>query len=205
MVPRLGWLLPENPDVLGMLCVQAEITVEGMKALVDWASGDADAGSRLRQAEHTADDAVRTLRLALQETFITPVGHEDIYVLSERLDAVLTRAKDAVREAEVMAMPPDAAVAEMAGQLAEGVGYIATAFQRLDHRQEGPATDAADQAHRVSRHVEKTYRDAMSRLLSVTDLRELMGRRELYRRFARIAETLDEVADRIWYSTVKEL
>ena len=204
-MPRLGWLLPENPDVLGMLCSQAAITVEGMTALVEWASGDPDAAGRLREIEHPADDQVRKLRLALRETFITPVGHEDIYVLSERLDAVLTRAKDAVREADVMAMPPDAAVAEMARQLAEGVGYLATAFDRLANRQEGPATDAADQAHRVSRHMEKTYRGAMSQLLSVTDLRELMGRRELYRRFARIAETLDEVADRVWYSSVKEL
>lgn len=204
-MPRLGWLLPDNPDVLGKLCAQAATTVEGMTALVEWASGDAEAAGRLRVIEHRADDQVRELRLALRETFITPVGHEDIYVLSDRLDAVLTRAKDAVREAEVMAMPPDAAVAEMSQQLAEGVRHLAVAFDRLANRQEGPATDAADQAHRFSRHIEKTYRGAMSQLLSVTDVRELMGRRELYRRFARIAETLDEVADRIWYSSVKEL
>jgi hypothetical protein len=29
-------------------------------------------------------------------------------------------------------------------------------------------------------------------------------RRELYRRFSRISETLTEVADRVWYATVKE-
>ena len=204
-MPRLRWLLPENPDVLGMLRLQAAITVEGMTALVAWASGDADGAGRLREIEHQADKQVRELRLALRETFITPIGHEDIYVLSDRLDAVLTRAKDAVREADVMAMPPDAAVAEMARQLAEGVGYLATAFERLARREEGAATDAADKAHRVSRNMEKTYRAAMSHLLSVTDVRELMGRRELYRRFARIAETLDEVADRVWYASVKEL
>jgi uncharacterized protein Yka (UPF0111/DUF47 family) len=204
-VPRLGWLLPQNPDVLGMLRSQAAITVEGMTALMAWAAGDAAGAGRLREIEHQADQQVRALRLALRETFITPIGHEDIYVLSDRLDAVLTRAKDAVREADVMAMPPDAAVAEMARQLSEGVVYLATAFERLAKRDEGSATDAADQAHRVSRNMEKTYRAAMSQLLSVTDMRELMGRRELYRRFARIAETLDEVADRVWYASVKEL
>lgn len=204
-MPRFGWILPENPDVLGKLCSQAATTVEGMTELVAWASGDAEAAGRLRDIEHRADDQVRELRLALRETFITPVGHEDIYVLSDRLDAVLTRAKDAVREADVMDMPPDAAVAEMARQLVDGVGHLATAFDRLANRQEGPATDAADLAHRVSRNMEKTYRGAMSQLLSVTDVRELMGRRELYRRFARIAETIDEVADRVWYASVKEL
>lgn len=202
---RLGWLLPQNPDVLGMLCSQGATTVEAMTALVAWASGDADAAGRLRELEHRADDQKRALRLSLRETFIAPIGHEDIYVLSERLDAVLTSTKDAVREAEVMAMPPDAAVAEMALQLADGVGHLAKAFDRLAKRDQDPATDAADEAHRCSRRLEKIYRGAMSQLLSVTDLRELMGRRELYRRFARIGETLDEVADRVWYASVKEL
>jgi uncharacterized protein Yka (UPF0111/DUF47 family) len=204
-MPRLGWLLPENPDVLGMLRAQAATTVEAMAALVDWAAGSADAAGRLRELEHAADDQKRSLRLALRETFITPIGHEDVYVLSDRLDAVLTSAKDAVREAEVMAMAPDGAVAEMARQLAQGVGYLATAFERLAEPGGQPATDAADQAHRVSRDFEKTYRAAMSELLSVTDMRELMGRRELYRRFARISSTLNEVAERIWYASVKEL
>jgi hypothetical protein len=31
-----------------------------------------------------------------------------------------------------------------------------------------------------------------------------MGRRELYRRVSRISEILIQVADRVWYATVKE-
>jgi uncharacterized protein Yka (UPF0111/DUF47 family) len=204
-VPHLGWLLPENRDVLGMLRAQADVTVEGMTAMVAWASGDPDGANGLRECEHRADDLKRELRLALRETFITPISHEDIYVLSDRLDAVLTSAKDAVREADVMAMPPDAAVAEMTGQLAEGVGHLARAFELLAQPGSEHATDAADRAHRMSRNLEKTYRHAMSELLAVSDLRELMGRRELYRRFARISETLNEVVDRVWYASVKEL
>jgi hypothetical protein len=36
-------------------------------------------------------------------------------------------------------------------------------------------------------------------------LREVMGRRELYRRLSRIAETMADVAARVWYAAVKEL
>jgi hypothetical protein len=45
----------------------------------------------------------------------------------------------------------------------------------------------------------------MSQLLELDDLREVMGRRELYRRFARISEDVMRVADRVWYATVKEM
>jgi hypothetical protein len=44
----------------------------------------------------------------------------------------------------------------------------------------------------------------MADLLAGEDLREITGRRELYRRFSRMSETLVEVAERIWYAAVKE-
>ena len=101
---RRNLFLPENPDVLDMLCRQAAITCEGMTALVGWANAVPDSAQRVGP-EHQADDAKRELRLALASTFITPIDAEDIYVMSERLDAVLNGAKDTVRESEVMGIP----------------------------------------------------------------------------------------------------
>jgi hypothetical protein len=57
---------------------------------------------------------------------------------------------------------------------------------------------------KTQRQLERVYRQAASALLEVQDLREVMGRRELYRRVSRISETLTEAADRAWYATVKE-
>jgi glutamine synthetase adenylyltransferase len=128
--------------------------------------------------------------------------------MSERLDAVLNGAKDTVREAEVMAMKPDEAVAAMAALLADGASHLATAFERLGSDQRGKiavsATEAADAAVKSQRRLERVYREAASALLAVDDLREVMGRRELYRRLSRVSETLVEAADRVWYATVKE-
>jgi predicted phosphate transport protein (TIGR00153 family) len=205
---KRSWFLPESPDVLGMLRQQAAVTVEGMQALVAWASREPEAAQRVRDCEHRADDTKRELRLALTVAFMTPIDAEDLYVMSERLDAVLNGAKDAVREAEVMAVPPDEAVAAMAALLADGVRHLAEAFERLepDRRRKGDAsaTDAADAAVKTQRQLERVYRQAASALLEVEDLRAVMGRRELYRRVSRISETLTEVADRVWYATVKE-
>lgn len=204
---KRSWFLPETPDVLGMLCRQAEVTSEGMRALVEWAGGAPGADETVRECEHRADDVKRELRQALTVAFTTPLDGEDLYVMSERLDAVMNGAKDAVREAEVMALAPDPSVAAMAELLAEGVGHLAEAFRRLqagNHNDRSPATDAADAAVSSQRKVEKAYRTAMSGLLDVADLREVMARRELYRRFSRISVDLTEAADRVWYATVKE-
>jgi len=204
---KRSWFLPETPDVLGMLCRQAQVTSEGMTALVEWARGTPAAAEVVRECEHRADDVKREVRQALTVAFTTPLDGEDLYVMSERLDAVMNGAKDAVREAEVMAITPDPSVAGMAELLAEGVGHLDEAFHRLkdgNHNDRSSATDAADQAISSQRKVEKVYRTAMSGLLDVADLREVMARRELYRRFSRISEDLTEAADRVWYATVKE-
>jgi uncharacterized protein Yka (UPF0111/DUF47 family) len=205
---KRNWFLPETPDVLGMLRHQAAITSEGMAALVGWANGEPDAAQRVRDHEHAADLAKRELRLALTNAFITPIDAEDLYVMSERLDAVLNGAKNTVREAEVMGTQPDQAVAAMATLLAEGARQLAIAFERLgpDHHGKGvaSATEAADAAVKNQRRLERVYREAASALLAVDDLREVTARRELYRRLSRVSETLIEAADRVWYATIKE-
>ncbi len=206
------WFLPEAPDVLGMLVAQADVSVEAVQALVRWAEGDPDAADQVRDAEHRADDHKSDLRAALRSSFLTPLNAEDLYALSERMDAAVNQTKDAVREAEVMAMDPGPAEREMAELLAEGMGHLATAFRALAQAEGGArshpipheATECADLAIKCQRHLERAYRRSMSALIDDPDLREVMGRRELLRRLARVGDTLVEVAERVWYAAVKE-
>jgi uncharacterized protein Yka (UPF0111/DUF47 family) len=201
---RRRWFLPDTPDVVGMLRQQTVITVEGMDALVAWSSGDAKAADRLRECEQRADEQKRELRRALTAAFTTPLDPEDIFELSRGLDEVLNGAKNAVREAEVMRTAPDAAIAEMASGLAEGTRHLAQAFETLEHDLDASETEAADQAVSSQRRLEHVYRAAMSALIDVDDLREVSARREIYRRMARASDDLVQVAERVWYSVLKE-
>jgi uncharacterized protein Yka (UPF0111/DUF47 family) len=190
--------------VLGLLREQTKITVAGMEALVAWANGDAGAAARLRECEHRADERKRALRLALTDAFTTPLDPEDIYELSRGVDRMLNNAKNAVREAEVMNSGPDSAIAEMAAELADGTRHLAEALASLDHPQRSGATAAADRAATTQSRLEHSYRQAMSALVASDDLREIAAKRELYRRLARTSDNLREVAERVWYSVLKE-
>jgi hypothetical protein len=187
-----------------MLAEQMEITVEGMQALVDWANGEAGAVDRLRECEHRADDCKRELRAALTVAFTTPLEPEDIFELSRGLDRVLNNAKNTVREAEVMQSGPDAAMAEMASELAGGTRDLAAAFAALGRDGIGAATEAATRAAKSQSRLEHVYRPAMSSLIDLDDLREVAAKRELYRRLARTSDDLREVAERVWYSVLKQ-
>ena len=199
---RHRWFLPDTPDLLAMLRDQAALTVEGMEALVAWSDGDPSAAGRIRSLEHQADDTKRVLWRALRESFSPPLDAEDLYTLSADLDEVLNAAKDLVREMEVMAMPPDRPTHEMSTLLADATNHLADALSRLGT--EGDATEYADAAIKSQRRVEHAYRRAMSALLDETDVREVIGRREEYRRLSRIGDLVHLVAERVWYAVVTE-
>jgi uncharacterized protein Yka (UPF0111/DUF47 family) len=198
------WFLPETPDVLGMLQEQSEITIVGLDELAAWAGGDTEAADRVRKAEHLADKKKRALRTALTEAFSTPMEPEDIFELSRGLDEILNDAKNIVREAEAMHSPPDAAAAEMATELAAGTRRVVEAFGMFAKEDRGGATAAADRAVKQQRHLQHSYRRAMSALIENPDLREVAARREIYRRLARCGDELVRVAERVWYSVLKE-
>lgn len=201
---RRRWFLPKAPDVLGMLREQAAITIEGMEALVEWAKGDAGAAETLRRHEHEADTKKRELREALVVAFSTPLEPEDIFELSRGIDEILNMAKNIAGEAEAMSTPPDPATAEMAQHLADGTRLLDEAFARFAADDRPGATELADRAVKEQRNLQHTYREAMSALIENEDLREVAARRELYRRLARTGDELVRVAERVWYSVLKE-
>lgn len=197
------WFLPQSPDVMKTLMAQADITVAGAVAFAAWAGGDLAQEAQVRACEHQADQVRRELSLQLRQAFSTPVDQEDLFTLSERLDAVLSALKNVVREADSYALEPDTAIATMASEIATGVQHVRTAMDHLATHGD-VATREADAAMSSERRMEEIYRDAMHALVEVDDLREVVTRGDLYRRTLDIGERLTRVADRVWYAVVKE-
>jgi len=199
------WFLPETPDVVGMLCDQVTTTHEGIAAFAAWARGDAAQADTVRELEHRADDEKRELWRALRAAFVTPIDAEDLFVLSAGLDELLNGVKDTTREAEVMSIAPDDALAEMADLIVEGVEHLGEAFEALkSSKQEEVATAAADAAVKCVRSIERVYRRAMPLLFEHAELKEALGRRELYWRLVAVSEQMRAIAERVWYAVVKE-
>jgi uncharacterized protein Yka (UPF0111/DUF47 family) len=200
---RARWFLPDNGDVLGMLAAQVEVTTRGLEAFARWGAGNAADSDVVRAAEHEADDRRREVVAAIRTAFTTPLEPEDLFEISSGLDDVLNRSKDIVRETEALAMTPDEPMAEMCLHISEGVQHLGSAITALGDDPAAATTEAAA-AIKAQRNLERTYRAAMGELIDQSDLREVIGRQELYRRLVRVADGIVAVADRVIYSTVKE-
>jgi uncharacterized protein Yka (UPF0111/DUF47 family) len=200
---KTRWFLPESDDVLATLGEQADVTIRGMDAFARWAAGEAKSDKTVRAAEHEADDRKRDLVTQVRGAFTTPLDPEDLFELSRGLDEVLNAAKNTVREAEALTMAPDQQMADMCELLAEGVQDLGTAFSALGADTQ-VANAAAAAAIKTQRRLERSYRLAMAELVENDDMREVIGRQELYRRLSAISDGILAVADRIMYAVVKE-
>ncbi len=189
--------------MLGLLREQVAVTIEGVDAFAAWAAGDAAAGEQVRDAEHRGDAAKRTLLNALRAAFVTPLEPEDLFALSRGIDRILDYMRDIVTEAEVMASPPDAVIAQMARLLGDALRHIDRALAHLGSDDDA-ATEAADEAIGTERGLERVYYEGMGALLTAENRGERIARRELYRRCARVGEMVIDVAERVVYAVVKQ-
>ncbi|MDA8356813.1 MAG: hypothetical protein M0Z95_11125 [Actinomycetota bacterium] len=202
---RSRWrlFLPTVPDVIALLVAQGDCTVVGMDAFARWSSsGEPDDAEAVRTAQHQAYEARRQLLTALQAVLSSPIDQEDLYVLSERVDRVLTHARNVVREAEVLGLSPNASAAMMGGRLASGSRALVDGFGLLVKDPEAAgrrADDASDAVH----HVEGDYRRAMVELLERADQRTVTATQDVYRRYLQVAEATVAVADRLWYAVLR--
>ena len=57
------WLLPESPDLLGLLAHQGEVTIRGLVAFCAWSAGDPSQGATLHEIEHEGDLASRSVTM----------------------------------------------------------------------------------------------------------------------------------------------
>ena len=198
------WFLPDTPDLIGQLGVQAGITLEGVEAFASWAAGDESAGEGLPGIEHRGDVAKRELLEQLREAFVTPLAPEDLFALSRGIDWILDYTRDLVSESEAMSSPPDAPArrdGRTAPRCRRGRSPPRSA---ISASRTTPPTQQRTAPFTPSASSSTPTTAGMAELLAVDQRDERISSRELYRRCARIGEEVVDVAERIIYSIVKD-
>ena len=88
------YLLPEIPDVLGLLRRQLAVTIGGLDAFVGVDRGRRGCGAPAARRRGQRGGAKRELLRALRAAFVTPLDPEDLFALSRGVDRILKHATD---------------------------------------------------------------------------------------------------------------
>ncbi len=204
-VPRHGFLLPKQPDVLGTLVRQAEILSEAVDHLAKWTNGEDGASvRRVSELREDADAVASELVDTVFESLIMPIDREDAMTLSERLRLAFRAARGLVREAEVLEVATDEHLGHMGRVLSTQAAAVLDAVRALPG--DAPQARAAvDRVEAGDRALDAVYREAMSDTVHRTDdLGVVFGSRELYRRASLTSQTLLHAAHFVRYVVLKE-
>jgi predicted phosphate transport protein (TIGR00153 family) len=192
-------LKPRRDRFIQLLLQQADYTVQGADALMDYMNKSSEKRAQaVKDLEKEADEVRRILIDELNRTFVTPIDREDIHALSRAIDDVLDYAYTTVDEMTILEVEPNEFLQRMASLLRDAAQEIHLGVQRLtDHP--GVAENHAVRAKALENRVEHVYREAIADLFhrpqDVEHIVEMLKLREIYRHLSNAADRGDEAAN----------
>jgi predicted phosphate transport protein (TIGR00153 family) len=199
----MGWLqrfLKPRPDrFIQLLIQQADYTVQGMEALLEYLNDPSEEqAGEVTRLEKEADEIRRILIDELNRTFVTPIDREDIHALSRAIDDIIDYGYTTVGEMNILEVEPNNYLQRMASLLRDAAREIHLGVLRLsDHP--GVAEDHAVRAKALENRVEYVYREALADLFhqpqDVEHIVQMLKLREIYRHLSNAADRGDEAAN----------
>lgn len=188
-------------DFYDLLVAQSEKTLLGCQSLVRFLDHEGPPDELLK-LEQEADDIRRLLIDELNQTFITPMDREDIFMLSRAIDDVIDHAFNTVKEMEVFEVKSNEFLFKMAELLRKGAEELVNAIKHLK-KNPNVAIEYAVRAKRIENKMNDVFLAALNQLFSGSDIRHMLSYREIYRHFNRSADRVDEAANIISDIVVK--
>jgi len=194
---------------LELLVKQAEFTVEGMQALLEYVKEPSEeVAQRVTHIEKEADEVRRILIDELNRTFVTPIDREDIFALSLTIDDVLDYAESTVEEMYLLDVKPNAYIERMVSLLTDAAREIYMGVIRLEDHP-NVATDHSVRAKALENRMETVYREAIANLFQmprdIDHVVEMLKLREIYRHLSNAADRGDAAANVIGDIVVKKM
>lgn len=173
-------IFPLEHDFEGMLVEQAEETLVGVQALVDWIeAGCRVPPDRVREVERRVDRMRYELEEALVEAFSTPFDRQDIYTLSRQMDYILNFASDTAREMYAFNVAPDEAIGRMARLLLEGTRAVVECV-RIITTSEDLVRSYIRTTRDAMHGIDDAYIEGLIRVFEEDDPKEVLRKREVY-------------------------
>lgn len=188
-------IFPPKYDFQRMVQDQAEMTKEGVRALVDWLKeGSISSPDALVAIEQKADDSRHLMEGKLMEAFSTPFDRQDIYSLARQMDYILNYSLSTAVEMRAFGVPPDETILRMAQVLQAGTALVAEAVRLMGTH----AVEAGRMVQKMrwaEREIENAYVAGLSAVLRTDEPVLAMGKREVYHHLKDAGRTLSDTID----------
>lgn len=201
-------MTPSGSTFFDLLALLAQELVVGADALAQLLGADL-AGRRviaekMREIEHSADEATHAIMQQLNKTFVTPFDRDDIYALASSLDDCMDymeEAADLITLYRIENLP--AGVTDQIHVLQRAAELTAEAMPRL--RSLGDLGEYWVEVNRLENHADRTYRRLVADLFAnEQDAIHLMKLKDVVDTLERGADAFEKVANTVETIALKE-
>ncbi|MCW2786716.1 MAG: phosphate transport regulator [Marmoricola sp.] len=198
---------PVDTAFYTLLTAQAVHLVDGAALLAELLDEDVDRddlASRMRDAEHQADDTTHEVVRRVNSTFVTPFDREDIYSLSSSLDDVMDFMEEAVDLVVLYGVShlPDG-VTDQIGVLQRCAELTAESMPRLQSMKD--LEEYWIEINRLENAGDKSYRRILAKLFSGQyEALEVMKLKDIVDSLEHAIDAFEKVANIIEQIHVKE-
>lgn len=177
----LSAIFPPKHDFEGMLLLQADKNLEGVKALNDWLRSNnlSVPASNLDRIEQEADDMRHRMEMLLLDAFSTPFDRQNIYSISRQMDYILNFSLSTAIEMRAFGVQADEAILGMAMYLQNGVATVRDAIEIMQ-RNPAKADSMIRQMRQYEREIEVLYVSSLADLFKLEDHIQILKKREVY-------------------------
>ncbi len=198
---------PVDTTFYDLIAESAGNLVAGAKLLAEMLSGTVDhkdLASRMRKAEHDADETTHAIIRKVNTTFVTPFDREDIYRLASGLDDVMDymdEAVDLVYLYECSDLP--SGIAKQVDVLQRSAEVTAEAMPRL--RAMRDLESYWIEVNRLENEGDKAYRRVLAKLFSgAYDALTVLKLKDVVDALEKAVDAFESVANTVEQIAVKE-
>lgn len=197
----IRWLLPREDRFFSLLEQHAAVAAEAAALLEQLPVGNGVATAaleRIHELEHRGDELVRSVTLALGQTFITPIDREDIHNLATQLDDVLDFLYAAAQAFVTYGVHEKTqAMAEMQRLLREATTVLRDALPMLRQRRCDEVAPARLKVIALEKQHDMLYRDEMRALFhnDAIDAKELLRQQAVLSALEAAMDCCQDAAD----------
>ncbi len=198
----IRWLLPKDDRFFKLFEEHAQVIAEAARIMLEFTSTGGGMSSELlekvHKLEHRGDDMVRTVMIALDETYVTPIDREDIHVLATALDNVLDYMYSAAQSFvsyEVRELTPS--MREMLKLLVEGTQVLHDTVPNIRRHQLDKLAPARLQIVGMEKRGDAIYQAEMAALFKdpQVDAKELLRQQAVLNALEAALNSCQDAAD----------
>ncbi|TCS92358.1 DUF47 domain-containing protein [Hazenella coriacea] len=152
---------------------------------------------KIKDLELVGDDYTHLLIQELNQTFVTPLDHEDILKLASHLDDILDGIEACAARFVYMHVDKSTPFLVMfAENIQNNARYLQDAFIALQKRDYASIRKASIEINNLENEGDKLMREGISSLFQETmDPIELIKMKEIYERLENVTDTFEDLTD----------